>query len=435
MVSIVFTLLTVVAQGSTDVGGIISEDTTWSLDGSPYNIISDVHIAYGATLTVDPAVEVNNGSVYVFGVLDAEGDPNSKIVFNNVSIKGGDNSPDELYNIILRFCWIKGGYLYSPTGNSIYGGLTITDSFIQDTNSFVYLWYPNFDCHIERNVFYNAGGFSTGTSGVKVYFRNNIFCKQKSGYAVENWANYGGNDIIVEYNSFLSQDRIALKLPSGYDSTYISAPNNYWGTTETSIIDSMIYDKNDDLACADYIDYLPILTEPNQTTYELRDLWGRNDRIIFAEEILPGQTIQGSTNNATGTDVTSHGQDDMYDHWFIFTPTGSADYTVSLCGSSFDTTLAIFDGSVNNELAYNDDFCDYQSQLTYNFQLGQMYYIRVAGFKKQKGDYQLSIDDPLICAHRPASDLNNDCKVNLLDLAMLASEWLDCGFNHPEACQ
>ena len=44
------------------------------------------------------------------------------------------------------------------------------------------------------------------------------------------------------------------------------ASNNYWNTIDTTINDTMIYDKNDDLGCADYIDYLPILTGPHPDT-------------------------------------------------------------------------------------------------------------------------------------------------------------------------
>jgi hypothetical protein len=223
-------------------------------------------------------------------------------------------------------------------------------------------------------------------------------------------------------------------LAPGCSTAHISAANNFWGTTDTNIIDSLIYDKKDNLSCAGYINYEPILTEPNEVTLQLAGLWGGNNEAVFAKEIFPGQTITGSTANATGSDETSDGLDDIYDHWFVFTPSGSTDYTISLCGSNFDTTLAVFNETCDSELAYNDDYCGYQSQLTYNFQSNRKYYIRIAGFKKQKGNYILSINDPLVCVNRPLSDLNNDCKVDMLDLAVFSSEWLNCGYNHPDAC-
>ncbi len=44
---------------ATDVGGIINTDTTWTIDGSPYNIVETIQIAAGVTLTINPGVTVN----------------------------------------------------------------------------------------------------------------------------------------------------------------------------------------------------------------------------------------------------------------------------------------------------------------------------------------------------------------------------------------
>ena len=41
------------------------------------------------------------------------------------------------------------------------------------------------------------------------------------------------------------------------------ADYNFWGTTDESIIEKIIYDQNDDPNCADYISYIPYLLEPN----------------------------------------------------------------------------------------------------------------------------------------------------------------------------
>lgn len=77
---------------------------------------------------------------------------------------------------------------------------------------------------------------------------------------------WGESETVVQYNSFINIDGIALKLWPGHNNSAMTATENYWGTTDTSIIDSMIYDKNDDITCAGYIDYLPILTEPHPET-------------------------------------------------------------------------------------------------------------------------------------------------------------------------
>ena len=60
----IFTIISAVASiaifsfpaWGTDVEGIIDEDTTWDLDGSPYNIIATVQVDEGVTLTIEPGV-------------------------------------------------------------------------------------------------------------------------------------------------------------------------------------------------------------------------------------------------------------------------------------------------------------------------------------------------------------------------------------------
>ena len=39
------------------------------------------------------------------------------------------------------------------------------------------------------------------------------------------------------------------------------------------------------------------------------------------------------------------------------------------------------------------------------------------------------------CPEEPAGDANGDCRVNMLDLALVAESWLSCGLEPIEACQ
>jgi len=83
------------ASTGTNVSGIIKQDTTWTLEGSPYYLTGDIQIANGVTLTVEPGVTIegNNNRIRVFGNFEAIGSPNSKITFNEVHIDsdGGYN--------------------------------------------------------------------------------------------------------------------------------------------------------------------------------------------------------------------------------------------------------------------------------------------------------------------------------------------------------
>lgn len=267
---VTFTATALNTQADTQVGGIIDVNTTWSVENSPYVLTDTVQIAYGATLTIEPGVSINGSGrlVQVWGTLDAAGNEQSKIIFNNVSIGPGiSGSSTTPFLINIKFSEINAGSIYSPTGYAIYGSLVLQDSILRDTSEYMYLWTPTSDCYIERNIFDNTGGISVGIGGNrKVYVRNNVFYNQTTNSAVENWVSSMTSELIVRYNSFLSNDRIALMLPSGYSDTRMTATQNYWNTLDTDIIDSMIYDRNDDLGCADYIDYIPVLTEPHPNT-------------------------------------------------------------------------------------------------------------------------------------------------------------------------
>ena len=76
------------AQGGTDVTGIIAQNTTWTPSGSPYTLTGNTLVDKGVTLIIQPGVTVNLGSYYirVNGTLNAKGTPSDKITFNGGQI-------------------------------------------------------------------------------------------------------------------------------------------------------------------------------------------------------------------------------------------------------------------------------------------------------------------------------------------------------------
>ncbi|MBN1457376.1 MAG: hypothetical protein JW912_05955, partial [Sedimentisphaerales bacterium] len=143
-----------------------------------------------------------------------------------------------------------------------------------------------------------------------------------------------------------------------------------------------------------------------------------------AIEVFQDVTYSGSNVGATGLDETSCSYNDIFDVWHSFTPAAADDYTVSLCGSSFDTTLAVYDGCSGTEVICNDDYCGKQSQVLLKARAGYEYIIRVAGYDGARGSYTLNITQ---CDLPPDSDLTGDCRVNLNDFSKMASEWLEDG--------
>jgi len=47
--------------------------------------------------------------------------------------------------------------------------------------------------------------------------------------------------------------------------------------------------------------------------------------------------------------------------------------------------------------------------------------------------YVISEIEPY-CAEYPAGDVNFDCKVDFKDFAIMATHWLECNLDPPEAC-
>jgi hypothetical protein len=246
--------------------GRISVDETWTAADSPYCFEGDVQISPSVTLTMEPGTEVGGlgHSLENYGNLVIAGDSSEMVEISSLNMSPG-RSASALCVFDIAFAHITGGTVLPATGHSVTYQLTLTDSVLEGVGYF-YLWYPSAACDIERNVFIRSGGFSTGMSGPDVTFSNNVFYEWTSSYAIENWANYGGNDCQVHHNSFIASGKIALQLPSGYSSSYMDATENYWGTTDTAVIDSMIWDQNDDLSCAAVIPYAPHLTAPHADT-------------------------------------------------------------------------------------------------------------------------------------------------------------------------
>ena len=82
--------------------------------------------------------------------------------------------------------------------------------------------------------------------------------------------------------------------------------------------------------------------------------------------------------------------------WYCYTATCTGQTTVSLCGSSYDTKLVVYNGCVcypnlGSMIEYNDDFCGQQSEVTFDVTAGNQYLIEVGGYGSATGQGVLSI--------------------------------------------
>jgi hypothetical protein len=119
-----------------------------------------------------------------------------------------------------------------------------------------------------------------------------------------------------------------------------------------------------------------------------------NDEWYYSDSIGNVSNLEFDTTDATvdgpGDSMTSPNV------WFCYTATQTCSITVSLCGSEFDTKLAIYEGCGifprwENSLDYNDDFCGQQSLVTFEVIKDQDYLIEVGGFGDDTGQGLISI--------------------------------------------
>ena len=142
-----------------------------------------------------------------------------------------------------------------------------------------------------------------------------------------------------------------------------------------------------------------------------------NDECQNAITLDYGVAYNGLTTNATGADVTSCTSNDIADVWHSFTPSVTGRYLISLQGSNYDTSLAVYDSCGGSEVACNDDY--YQgnlSRIIVDLTEGATYYIRVSGYDESTGDYVIVVS--------LAADITKNGSVDFADLALLLESWL-----------
>ncbi|MCF8405841.1 MAG: T9SS type A sorting domain-containing protein [Bacteroidales bacterium] len=118
---------------------------------------------------------------------------------------------------------------------------------------------------------------------------------------------------------------------------------------------------------------------------------------------MPFATIAAS---ASGAHPGCGGGDDPVDIWYSYTATATGVAAIDLCGSSFQTRLAVWDACGGAVLACNDKdgpVCDGdQSSIWLPVVSGQTYYVQIGG-----KDSQIGIGDLSIALY--ANPTNDDC--------------------------
>ncbi len=124
-----------------------------------------------------------------------------------------------------------------------------------------------------------------------------------------------------------------------------------------------------------------------------------NDNCASATEISNVTDLAFSTENATFDGPG--GCQTSANVWYVYTPPcdGSTEVTVSLCGSAYDTKLAVYDGAGcdSPQLACNDDACGTQSEIVFQAMGGNSYLIEVGGYSTRTGTGILNVNCTAPC--------------------------------------
>ncbi|TXD73067.1 HYR domain-containing protein, partial [Aequorivita antarctica] len=102
--------------------------------------------------------------------------------------------------------------------------------------------------------------------------------------------------------------------------------------------------------------------------------------------------------------------------WYTLTDASGvpgSSVTLSLCGSAYDTKIAVFSGTCGafGCIAYNDDFCGLQSQATFTSDGSSTYHVLVYGFGSGTGAFTLTTTGFPV-APPPVGDIS-ECAVGL----------------------
>lgn len=120
-----------------------------------------------------------------------------------------------------------------------------------------------------------------------------------------------------------------------------------------------------------------------------------NDDCASPLPLVLDTPILGSTSGAAGTDITPCAANDTLDVWYQFIPPVAGEYFFSTCGSSFDTTLALFDACGGSVLACNDDAtCTtnlWHAEICHTLPDTSPILVRVSGYEGTSGLFTLLV--------------------------------------------
>ncbi|MEZ5278483.1 MAG: right-handed parallel beta-helix repeat-containing protein [Opitutaceae bacterium] len=124
---------------ATDVSGVIAANTTWTAAGNPYNLVGNVVVNSGVTLTIEPGVQLvasHYSGIIVRGSLSAAGTDSDPIVMDGSTASPGwwrGIHVEDAGSASLNHLQISNGgyYTYAAIMKSGTGDLTLRNSLVR----------------------------------------------------------------------------------------------------------------------------------------------------------------------------------------------------------------------------------------------------------------------------------------------------------------
>jgi parallel beta-helix repeat protein len=232
-IAITLILALTYGAGAKEVGGLITRDTTWTLDESPYHLVNSLLIKENATLTIEPGVVVNiepNLGIEVRGTLIAIGTKDRMITFTSSATakKPGDwryikfnssvdakldESGNYISGCIVKYCVVE------------YGGKD-SEGVIWIENSKPYIAYCLIRENSSRALFSNSNGLLLEgntferSRGVKISGDNRVIYNTFSELAGD--ALDIGENNVISHNTFEGNEDYAIYICCDWDNNEIT---------------------------------------------------------------------------------------------------------------------------------------------------------------------------------------------------------------------
>ena len=286
------------ASAETFVTGHITADTAWTLAGSPYVMTTSVTVDEGATLTIEPGVEVqatSSASLNVLGVLRAVGTETNRIIFEpsdddwqgirfgvSSSTRGTDTRSaleyTEVWDVHYTAITLTGmapsishnlfvGGVYALTTANTAATLNVTDSVF---------------------AFNQVGVYGYGMTHVNL-LRNDFWMNnsaiEASGAGSDRWE--------LHQNDIIGTPVVNYLAASFSEESTIDATDNWWGTTDSTYLQNHILDGEDDP------NYAVVVWNPPAT--EANTLWAGHKAIpslVLSKHLIAKGAVTSSDGYA-----------------------------------------------------------------------------------------------------------------------------------------